>query len=64
MGFRRERGIPLTAALTWSSGETSRTEPGSPLPASLEVLTGVILTDLFGITDLTMTDLALIGQLF
>lgn len=30
--------------------------------ASLEVLTGVILTDLFGITDLTMTDLALIGQ--
>lgn len=30
--------------------------------ASLEVLTGVILTDLFGITDLAMTDLALIGQ--
>ena len=30
--------------------------------ASLEVLTGVILTDLYGITDLTMTDLALIGQ--
>ena len=30
--------------------------------ASLEVLTGVILTDLFGITDLSMTDLALIGQ--
>ena len=30
--------------------------------ASLEVLTGVILTDLYQITDLTMTDLALIGQ--
>ena len=26
------------------------------------MLTGVVLTDLFGITDLTMTDLALIGQ--
>ena len=26
------------------------------------MLTGVILTDLYGITDLTMTDLALIGQ--
>ena len=30
--------------------------------ASLEVLTGVIITDLFGITDLSMTDLAFIGQ--
>lgn len=30
--------------------------------ASLEVLTGVILTDLFGIDTLSMTDLALIGQ--
>ena len=30
--------------------------------ASLEVLTGVILTDLFEIKDLSMTDLALIGQ--
>lgn len=30
--------------------------------ASLEVLTGVILTDLFHITGLSMTDLALIGQ--
>lgn len=30
--------------------------------ASLEVLTGVILCDLYNITDLTMTDLALIGQ--
>lgn len=30
--------------------------------ASLEVLTGVLLTDLFGIDSLTMTDLALIGQ--
>ena len=30
--------------------------------ASLEVLTGVILTDLFGIDSLTMTDLAFIGQ--
>lgn len=30
--------------------------------ASLEVLTGVILTDLFGIDSLSMTDLALIGQ--
>lgn len=30
--------------------------------ASLEVLTGVILTDLFDISSLNMTDLALIGQ--
>ena len=30
--------------------------------ASLEVLTGVILTDLYGIDSLSMTDLALIGQ--
>ena len=30
--------------------------------ASLEVLTGVILSDLFDIKDLSMTDLALIGQ--
>ena len=30
--------------------------------AALEVLTGVILTDLFGIEDFSMTDLALIGQ--
>ncbi len=30
--------------------------------ASLEVLTGVILTDLFNITSLSMTDLALLGQ--
>lgn len=30
--------------------------------ASLEVLTGVILTDLFGIDQFSMTDLALIGQ--
>ncbi|HJA80848.1 MAG TPA: galactokinase [Candidatus Mediterraneibacter intestinipullorum] len=30
--------------------------------AALEVLTGVILTDLFGFADLTMTDLALFGQ--
>ena len=30
--------------------------------AALEVLTGVIVTDLFGITDFSMTDLALIGQ--
>lgn len=30
--------------------------------ASLEVLTGVILTDLYGITDLSPIDLALFGQ--
>ena len=30
--------------------------------AALEVLTGVILKDLFGFTDLTMTDLAIFGQ--
>ena len=30
--------------------------------ASLEVLTGIILTDLFAIRDFSMTDLALIGQ--
>ena len=35
--------------------------PGSS-SASLEVLTGVILTDLFDISSLSMTDLALIGQ--
>ena len=30
--------------------------------ASLEVLTGTVLRDLFGFDDLSMTDLALIGQ--
>ena len=30
--------------------------------ASLEVLTGLVLKDLYGFNDLTMTDLALIGQ--
>ena len=36
--------------------------PGLSSSASLEVLTGVILKDLYGIDALSMTDLALIGQ--
>ena len=31
--------------------------------ASLEVLTGIMLTDLFGFTKLSLTDLALFGQM-
>ena len=52
----------MTPASTWSSGGNIPNGSGLSSSASLEVLTGVILTDLFGITDLSMTDLALIGQ--
>lgn len=55
-GYKLEQGFDM---VIWGNIPNGS---GLSSSASLEVLTGVILTDLFGITDLTMTDLALIGQ--
>ena len=55
-GYRLENGFDM---VIWGNIPNGS---GLSSSASLEVLTGVILTDLFGITDLNMTDLALIGQ--
>ncbi len=55
-GYKLEAGFDM---VIWGNIPNGS---GLSSSASLEVLTGVILTDLFGITDLSMTDLALIGQ--
>lgn len=55
-GYRLENGFDM---VIWGNIPNGS---GLSSSASLEVLTGVILTDLFGITSLNMTDLALIGQ--
>lgn len=55
-GYKLEQGFDM---VIWGNIPNGS---GLSSSASLEVLTGVILTDLFGIKDLTMTDLALIGQ--
>lgn len=55
-GYKLDRGFDM---VIWGNIPNGS---GLSSSASLEVLTGVILTDLFGINDLTMTDLALIGQ--
>ena len=55
-GYKMDQGFDM---VIWGNIPNGS---GLSSSASLEVLTGVILTDLFGITDLTMTDLALIGQ--
>ena len=52
----KEKGHTITSGFDIPNGS------GLSSSASLEVLTGVILTDLFEIKDLSMTDLALIGQ--
>ena len=56
IGYKLDQGFDM---VIWGNIPNGS---GLSSSASLEVLTGVILTDLFGITDLTMTDLALIGQ--
>ena len=55
-GYKLESGLDM---VIWGNIPNGS---GLSSSASLEVLTGVILTDLFGIKDLSMTDLALIGQ--
>ena len=57
-----EKGHPIGTGFDMVIWGNIPNGSGLSSSASLEVLTGVILTDLFGITDLTMTDLALIGQ--
>ena len=57
-----EKGHPIETGFDMVIWGNIPNGSGLSSSASLEVLTGVILTDLFGITDLTMTDLALIGQ--
>lgn len=55
-GIRLDTGFDL---IIWGNIPNGS---GLSSSASLEVLTGVILTDLFGIDKFTMIDLALIGQ--
>ena len=55
-GYRLENGFDM---VIWGNIPNGS---GLSSSASLEVLTGVILTDLYGIDTLTMTDLAFIGQ--
>ena len=57
-----EKGHPVDTGFDMVIWGNIPNGSGLSSSASLEVLTGVILTDLFGITDLTMSDLALIGQ--
>ena len=57
-----EKGHPIDTGFDMVIWGNIPNGSGLSSSASLEVLTGVILTDLFDITDLTMTDLALIGQ--
>ena len=57
-----EKGHPIDSGFDMVIWGNIPNGAGLSSSASLEVLTGVILTALFGITDLTMTDLALIGQ--
>ena len=57
-----EKGYPLESGFDMVIWGNIPNGSGLSSSASLEVLTGVILTDLFGITSLNMTDLALIGQ--
>ena len=58
----KEKGYTLELGFDMAIWGNIPNGSGLSSSASLEVLTAVILTDLYGITDLTMTDLALIGQ--
>ena len=58
----REKGHTITSGFDMVIWGNIPNGSGLSSSASLEVLTGVILTDLFEIKDLSMTDLALIGQ--
>ena len=57
-----EKGVKLDSGFDMVIWGNIPNGSGLSSSASLEVLTGVILTDLFGITKFSMTDLALIGQ--
>ena len=58
----KEKGHTITIGFDMVIWGNIPNGSGLSSSASLEVLTGVILTDLFEIKDLSMTDLALIGQ--
>ena len=58
----KEKGHSITSGFDMVIWGNIPNGSGLSSSASLEVLTGVILTDLFEIKDLSMTDLALIGQ--
>lgn len=58
----KEKGHAITSGFDMVIWGNIPNGSGLSSSASLEVLTGVILTDLFDIKDLSMTDLALIGQ--
>lgn len=58
----KENGHTITSGFDMVIWGNIPNGSGLSSSASLEVLTGVILTDLFEIKDLSMTDLALIGQ--
>lgn len=58
----KEKGHTITSGFDMVIWGNIPKGSGLSSSASLEVLTGVILTDLFEIKDLSMTDLALIGQ--
>ena len=57
-----ERGLKLDTGFDMCIYGTIPNGSGLSISASLEVLTGTILRDLYGFDELTMTDLALIGQ--
>lgn len=58
----KEKGYELNSGFDMVIWGNIPNGSGLSSSASLEVLTGVILTDLFDIDTLSMTDLALIGQ--
>ena len=58
----KEKGHTITSGFDMVIWGNIPNGSGLSSSASVEVLTGVILTDLFEIKDLSMTDLALIGQ--
>ena len=58
----KEKGHTITSGFDMVIWGNIPNGSGLSSSASLEVLPGVILTDLFEIKDLSMTDLALIGQ--
>ena len=58
----KEKGHTITSGFDMVIWGNIPNGSGLSSSASLEDLTGVILTDLFEIKDLSMTDLALIGQ--
>ena len=58
----KEKGHTITSGFDMVIWGNIPNGSGLSSSASLEVLTGVIMTDLFEIKDLSMTDLALIGQ--